>query len=37
MMTSKRTGTQAARIVIAEDEVDKLKAIIWPEHLSLPS
>ena len=35
MMTSKRTGTQAARIVIAEDEVDKLKAIIWPEHLYL--
>ena len=35
MMTSKRTGTQAARIVTAEDEVDKLKAIIWPEHLYL--
>ena len=35
MMTSKRTGTQAGRIVIAEDEVDKLKAIILPEHLYL--
>ena len=34
-MTSKRTRTQAARIVIAEDEVDKLKAILWPEHLYL--
>ena len=34
MMASKRTGTQAARIVVVEDEVAKLKAINWPEYLS---
>ena len=35
MRESKRTGTEAARIVVAEDKVAKLKAINWPEYLSL--
>ena len=35
MLPSRRTGTQAARIVVAETEAAKLTTIVWPEHLYL--
>ena len=35
MLPSRRTGTQAARIVVAETEAAKLMTIVWPEHLYL--
>ena len=35
MLPSRRTGTQAARIVVAETEAAKLMTIVWPERLYL--
>ncbi len=35
MMTSRRTGTQAARIIVSSNDVDVLESIKWPTHVYL--